>query len=358
MGQLNGTRVLVTGVSGYIAGHCVRELFEHGYVVRGTVRGPASEAKLAPLRELADRVGGSLEIVYADLAADDGWQAAVADCAYVLHVASPFPAGPPDHEDDLVVPAVEGTRRVLRACADSGSVRRVVLTSSIAAVSGGYGPESGVRTEADWSNLDRSDAYQKSKTLAERAAWEFVSELPDGKRFELVAINPGVCLGPLLGSEPNTSLESVRKLLSREMPGVLQLGFAIVDVRDVALAHRLAMERPEAVGKRYICAGESVSMKRMAELLAEEFGPAGYRVPTRELPYWMGWLAARFDKTVRLVLAYVGQEDLVSAERAERELGWSMRPVRETLVDTGYSLIEHELVPAPQQASARARSGS
>lgn len=353
-GKPDAERVLVTGASGYIAGHCVRELVEHGYAVRGTVRGPSSESKLEPLRRLVERAGGTLDVVYADLGSDDGWKQAVADCAYVLHVASPFPPGPPEHEDDVVLPAVDGTERVLRACAEIGTVRRVVLTSSIAAAAGGHDSDGHkVFTESDWALPDRCDPYEKSKVLAERAAWDLVDALPDEQRFELVVVNPGFCIGPPLdgttSTSTSTSLVAVSRLLAREVPGVPRLGFATVDVRDLATAHRLAMESPDAAGKRYICAGEHVWLKQIADLLAEAFGPAGYRVPTRELPYWMVWLVGRFDQTVRLILPRIGKREVMSSERAIRELGWTTRTLRDTIVDTGNSLIDNGIVPSPSR---------
>ncbi len=304
------TLVLVTGASGFIAGHCVRELLEHGYRVRGTVRSLKAPEKSAHLRALAERTGGSLELVEADLGSDRGWTEAVAGCTYVLHVASPFPAEVPKDEMDLIRPAVDGTTRVLRACAESGTVKRVVVTSSVAAIAFGHDPhDHKVRTEADWSNVNRCEAYQKSKTLAERAAWELAEGLPAGKRFELAVINPGFVLGPVLNADPGTSGEVVRKLLMREMPACPRIGFAPVDVRDIAIAHRLAMERPEAAGNRYICAGDHMWIEDMAKVLAAEFNPKGYRVPTGRLPYWLMWIIARFDKTIRLALEYVGRQE-------------------------------------------------
>src|SRR6185295_4892244 len=173
-----------------------------------------------------------LELVEADLTADAGWSEAVAGCTHVQHVASPFPAEVPKHEMDLIRPAVDGTLRVLRACAAAGTVKRVVLTSSVAAVAFGHADGADyVRTEADWSEPERCDAYPKSKTLAERAAWDFVASLPPERRFELAVINPGFVLGPFLNADAGTSGEVVRKLLAREMPACPEIGFAPVDVR-------------------------------------------------------------------------------------------------------------------------------
>jgi dihydroflavonol-4-reductase len=336
MGVIMADRVLVTGATGFVAGHCVEELLAHGYAVRGTVRDPGNEEKVAHLRAL----GGDLELVAADLDTDDGWADAVAGCAYVLHVASPFPDAVPGHEDDLIRPAVQGTLRVLRACAADGTVRRVVLTSSVAAIAAGYDKrDRTVRTEADWSVVDASSAYEKSKTLAERAAWDYARTHGD---FELVAVNPGMVLGPLQRASAGTSVQAVQQLLARKVPASPRIGFAVVDVRDLAVAHRLAMESPAAAGRRYILAGEHTWLRDMAVVLAEEF-PAN-RVPTGALPNWLVWTLARFDRSMRMVWGFVGREDRVSAERATQELGWTMRPLRETLRDTGESLVKLGMV--------------
>lgn len=346
---VNGTKplVLVTGATGYIAGHCIRELMEHGYRVRGTVRSLADASKTEHLRRMASALGGSLELVEANLTSDAGWREAVAGCTYVQHVASPFPPEVPKDENELIRPAVDGALRVLKASAASDSVKRVVMTSSVAAVAMGH-DDGGqrVRTEADWSNPDKCDPYPKSKTLAERAAWDYVKSLPPDRKLELAVINPGFVLGPLLNADQGTSGELIRKLMVRDMPACPEIGFAPVDVRDVATAHRLAMERPEAAGNRYICAGDHIWVQDMAKILAAEFNPRGYRVPTGHLPYWVMWIIAWFDKAVNLALGFVGRKELVSAAKAKRELGWTMRPVRESILDTARTMIEQGIVPA------------
>jgi nucleoside-diphosphate-sugar epimerase len=322
----------VTGASGFVAGHVVAELRSHGYLVRGTARRP---------------VDGLADVVPADLSRDDGWAAAVDGCDYVVHVASPFPNETPKSEDELIRPAVDGTLRVLRAASGAG-VKRVVLTSSIAAVSSGHQDEA-VRTEADWSVVDRGPAYAKSKTLAERAAWDFARE----SGIELVAVNPGMVLGPLRGRTVGTSAQVVRRLLTRDVPASPKLGFAPVDVRDVATAHRLALETPAAAGNRYILAGEHLWMRDIAAVLAEEYNPLGYRVPTGSLPTWVLRLLALADPSARPALAFAGRRELVSADKARRELGWTMRPVRETILDTARSLVELGLAPNPSRAKGR-----
>ncbi|MFF7940921.1 NAD-dependent epimerase/dehydratase family protein [Nocardia gamkensis] len=345
------TRVTVTGATGFVAGHVIAELLEHDYAVRATIRDLAGAGKRAHLVELARRTGGELEFAQADLNGDAGWAAAVAGSAGVLHVASPFPATPPDDERELVDTAVEGTLRVLRACAAAGTVRRVVLTSSIAAIAYGH-TDDALRTEADWTVVERSPAYQKSKTLAERAAWDFVAQLPAAERFELVVVNPGMVLGPLLSAATSTSHEPVRRLLAGDVPGTPRVGWAPVDVRDLAAAHRLALETPAAAGNRYICAGEHLWMEDMARILAEEYGPRGFRVPTRRLPNWVVRCVALFDKGVRLTLPSLGRPESLSADKAVRELGWTMRPVRESVVDTAESLLQRGIVAAPPRRSA------
>lgn len=335
------TKVLVTGATGFIAGHCIHELLTHGYAVRGSVRNLAT-ADVAHLHAMAERTGGSLELVEASLDADTGWDEAVDGCTYVWHLASPNPPKVPRHEDELIRPAVDGTRRVLRAAEASGTVRRVVLTSSTDAIIQGH-DRAGTRTftEADWSEVDRSAPYPRSKVYAERAAWDFARDHP---HIELVTINPGLVLGPLLHAERTTSVEVIRLLLARELPAAPRIGFAVVDVRDVAAAHRLAMEVPEAAGNRYICAGENLWMGDIGGVLAAEYGPRGYRIPTRPMPYWLMWTIARFDKTVRLALNYVGIQPLVSADKAKQDLGWTTRPAAESIVDTAESLLRYGVV--------------
>lgn len=339
-------RVLVTGATGFIAGHCIEELLNHGYAVRGTVRHRAT-ADVAHLYEVAERTGGSLELVEARLDTDAGWAEAADGCEVVWHLASPNPPAVPRDADEIIRPAVDGTLRVLRA-AHAAGVRRVVLTSSTDAITAGHDPtDRRVRTEADWSNVDNTGPYERSKTLAERAAWEFARE----HGLDLVTIHPGLSLGPLLRPERTTSMEVIRLLLARQVPATPRLSFAIVDVRDVARAHRLATETPEAAGKRYICAGERLWMGEIAAILAEEFRPRGYRVPTRALPYWLMWTIARFDPTVRLALTRVGVEQSLSAEKAERELGWKTRPAHESILAAAESMLRLGIVPLSSKRS-------
>jgi nucleoside-diphosphate-sugar epimerase len=341
----SATTVLVTGATGFIAMHCIVQLLEQGYRVRGTARSRDREAGLR--RSLAEHVdpGDRLEIVEADLTHDDGWPEAVAGCRYVLHVASPIPRTPPKHEDDLIVPAREGALRVLRAAADAG-VERVVMTSSMAAISYGVERRGRVFTEDDWSNPDspKIPPYEKSKTLAERAAWDFVASLPEERRLELVTINPGLVLGPVLDADWGTSGEVVRKLMKREFPGCPNMSWAPVDVRDVAAAHVAAMTTPGAGGKRFLCAIEPHTMLEIAQVLERHFGERGYRIPTRKLPSFVVRIVALFDRTARLGLANLDDPIQVDNSRIESVLSWKPRPFEEMVRDMGESMIRYGVV--------------
>jgi len=323
------SKVLVTGASGYVAGHVVRELFEHGYAVRGSVRDPAAEDKVGYLSAFGD-----IELVAADLTEDAGWPAAVAGCDVVMHTASPFFLS--DDESSLVGPAVDGTLRVLKAAHEAG-VKRVVLTSSTAAI---VNTSADRYTEAQWSDVETCSPYPKSKTLAERAAWDFVAD----KDMELVTCNPCLVRGPLQSDRLSLSVNVVQRLLGRQLPAVPRLGFSIVDVRDVAIAHRLAMETPEAAGQRYLLMSDHLWMKEMSVLLKARFGEQGFRPPTLGLPYPLLWLAARFDAGARAILSDVGTHKILDATKARTMLGWSPRPVQDSVLDTGQSLVDRGIV--------------
>lgn len=230
--------VLVTGASGFIATHVVQQLLQKGYRVRGTVRDTKNERKVAPLRSLCPEAKNPLELVEADLNDPGAWSHAVTGCDYVIHVASPLLNVTPKNENDIIKPAVEGTRAIMKAAAESGSVKRVVLTSSTAAINaGGFVPMEGLFSEDTWPDLDKVGApYVKSKTLAERAAWDYVKDLPtvNGRKLELAVINPGYVVGPVLCGEFATAMEIPKRLLEHKMPAVPRLDYVLVDVRDVA----------------------------------------------------------------------------------------------------------------------------
>ncbi|XP_062522046.1 uncharacterized protein LOC134196841 [Corticium candelabrum] len=330
--------VLVTGASGYLANHIVQQLLEEkSYRLRGTVRNVSSTLSL---REQFP----SLHIVEADLNDDKGWQEAIEGCTYVIHVASPLPIHVPRDETEVIRPAVDGTRRVLQACMDVGSVRRVVVTSSMTAVSG-MGEHGRTYTENDWPDADTlKDPYSKSKTLAERAAWEFV----DGKSVELVSIVPGLLLGPLLTAKPGASLEVVKRILENSIPGCPHIYLNTVDVRDAARAHVVALVSERAPGNRYIICGESLWMKEVAQIVYDEFSSQGYRVPTRGMPKFFIWLASLFSSQLDAVLPRIGNEIQFSTQKMKEDLEISTRPVRESIIDSCYSLISKGFVEKKQ----------
>ncbi|MEV6060765.1 aldehyde reductase [Nocardia asteroides] len=350
--------VVVTGATGFVAGHCVRELLEHGYQVRATVRELDRPERRAHLVDLAARLGGSVEFVQADLTADDGWELAVKGCDFVLHVASPIPGDGAVSEQAMIDAAVGGTLRVLRAAAASPTVRRVVLTSSSVTVNQGHAVDK-VFTEQDWSDPDRLTGYDKGKTLAERAARDFVDRSAPALGFDLVTLHPPMILGPVLHRQTNISHEPVIRLLGRKVPGSLNVGWSTVDVRDLARAHRLALETPEAGGQRYLCGGDHVWMRDMAAVLATEFGPRGFRIPARTLPDLLVRLAATTDATVARVVPALGKRERLSAAKAKSELGLTFRPVRQSLLDTADSLLAHGVVapPRPRRWSRRRHDG-
>lgn len=332
-------KVLITGATGYLAGHCIAELLAQGYSVRGTVRSLRT-ADVGHLRALAEHTDGELEFVEADLTDDAGWSEAVEGCANVWHVASPFPSTIPRDEDEVIRPAVDGTLRVLRAAQSSGTVRRVVLTSSTAAVQVGHDSDR-VLTEADWTDPSKADPYSKSKTLAEKAAWDFARE----SGLDLVVINPSNIFGPLLNASVGTSLELIRRMMRGALPVVPKIGWDVVDVRDLARLHRLAMETPAAAGNRYIATSQLIWAREMASVLAGRYRPLGYRIGTGPMPYWLMWVVSRFDPSARLALTTWGRAYRTSAAKAEKELGWTSRPPSDSVLDTAASMIELGVVP-------------
>lgn len=313
------TTVLITGGSGFLGSHTILQALAAGYRVRTTVRGLAREAGLRDILERAGADTARLQFVAGDLMHDAGWAEAAAGCEYVLHVASPFPPGAPEHEDELIIPAREGTLRVLRAARAAG-VRRVVVTSSFAVVGYGHPPQDEAFTEASWTNLAGADvtAYIKSKVLAERAAWDLVAR--EGEGMELAVINPTAILGPVLSADFATSVAMVKGLLDG-MPASPRVYFGVVDVRDVAELHLRAMTNPAAAGERFIAvAGEPMSLFDVARLLRSRLGAAAARVPETEL-----------DQPAKIRRA--------SNEKARRVLGWAPRSNEEAALAAAESLL-------------------
>lgn len=337
--------VLVTGGSGFLGGHCILKLLGAGYRVRATIRSLKREADVrAMLKAGGAEPGAALQFVEADLGDDKGWAEAVAGCAYVLHVASPFPQVQPKDENELIRPAVDGALRVLTAARDAG-VKRVVLTSSFAAMGYGKVPDGKPFTDDDWTDATADvSPYVKSKTLAERAAWDFVAR--EGNGLELAAINPVAIFGPVLAADYSTSIVHVKNMLEGRMPALPQLMFGVVDVRDVADLHLKAMTEPVARGERFLCvAGDFMTIREMAQALKDGMGTKAAKVSTRVLPNWLVRLAARFNTTARQAATpELGKHKNASSAKARRLLGWSPRPPEEALVATGQSLIGLGLV--------------
>ena len=337
---MSGELVLVTGGSGFIATHCIAQLLGAGYRVRTTVRSLAREPEVrALLGTAASDAGPDLSFCVADLTADAGWAQAVAGCDFVQHLASPFPLAVPRHADELIVPAREGALRVLRASRDAG-VRRVVLTSSFAAIGYGHAPQAGPFTERDWTLPDGGgvSAYAQSKTLAERAAWDFLAR--EGGALELSVVNPVGVFGPVLGADFSTSIEIVRRMMDGALPALPRITFGVVDVRDVADLHLRAMTAPQARGERFLAvAGEFLSLRQIALLLKAGLGASARRVPTRELPDWLLRIVCLFDASVGQILPELGKFKSASNEKAKRVLGWAPRSNEQALLATAQSLL-------------------
>jgi nucleoside-diphosphate-sugar epimerase len=331
--------VLVTGGSGFLGGWCIAQLLEQGHDVHTTVRDLKREhAVRETIKAAGVDAGSRLQVFAADLMSDAGWPEAVAGCRYVLHVASPFPPEQPQDPQELIVPARDGALRVLRAALAAG-VERVVLTSSIAAVRGSRASSAtSPYTEADWTdgNDPSRTPYVRSKTLAERAAWDLVQE--DGATERLAAINPGAIIGPSLNQDHSYSLQAIERLLTG-MPAAPRIGFTFVDVRDVADLHIRAMADPAAAGERFIAADRWLWIADVAEILRERLGDAASKVPTRVAPNFLIRLMARFDGSIRSIVDDLGKRAWVSSDKARATLGWTTRPVESSIEETARSLL-------------------
>jgi nucleoside-diphosphate-sugar epimerase len=330
--------VLVTGGSGYIGSWCVIGLLQQGYTVRTTVRDLRREGEVrAGVASMVDP-GNRLSVHAANLIADEGWDAAAEGAEYVLHVASPLGVPPPKDPNDLIVPARDGALRAIRAAIKAG-VSRVVMTSSVAATSPPPGSGDGTSDETVWTNPDDPgvDAYARSKTIAERAAWDLIGE--SGGATSLAVVNPGLVLGPVLGRDFSDSVQIVQRLLAGKVPGLPRLGFNIVDVRDVADLHIRAMTDPAAAGQRLIGAGDFAWMADIAAILRAHLGAAAAKVPTAKAPDVLLHLVALFDRDLRSVTPWLGRRHAFTSAKAQALLGWKPRPMEATVLDCARSLI-------------------
>ena len=338
-------KVLVTGATGFIAGHVLLQLLEAGHEVRGTARSASSAARL---NETLSKYAGrpiAIDLVAANLERDDGWAEAVAGMDFVQHVASPFPSGVPKDPNELIRPATDGALRVLKASRAAG-VKRVVMTSSMAAIAYGWGENRpAVLTEEHWSNPDNlkdNTAYTRSKTIAERAAWDYVNG--EGKGLELAVINPAAVLGPVMSGDLSASLELLTMPLSGKIPAVPRIGFGIVDVRDVAAAQVAAMTVPGAAGERFLVSQPFMWFSDVADVLREAFPAYAKKLPKGTMPDFMLKIVAVFNPALKQVIPELGRQRQISNEKARTILGWTPRTANEAIIDGAQSLIDAGVV--------------
>jgi dihydroflavonol-4-reductase len=335
--------VMVSGGSGYIAGETIRQLLAKGWTVHTTVRSLSREAELRPqLRGTPE----TLKFFAAELMNDAGWAEAMAGCSHVCHMASPFPVGVPKDANELIVPAREGALRALRMAKAVG-VTRFVMTSSAAAIAYGHPPGKTQYDENDWTDVDAPGVqpYVKSKTIAERAARDWVAA--EGGAIEFCAICPVLVLGPVQGADFATSVEPVQRLLEGAVPALPDVGFSIVDLRDIAGLHVLALEAPaeKVAGGRFLgCSGPFFKFADVAKVLRDQLGPQARKVPTRRMPGWAVHVLALFMPAAKQLLGEIGRTRATSSAHAQKVLGWKPRPPEESIVDCARSLIEHGVV--------------
>lgn len=332
--------VLVTGGTGYIGGEIIRQLLAKGWIVHTTVRNKAkSEARLRA--RLGNPGEDRLKLFEAELMDDAGWAEANAGCSHVCHVASPIAASTPRDENEMIVPAREGTLRALRFAKAAG-VTRFVQTSSMAAVAYGRSEKEYTVSESDWTDVNHPDVYPyvKSKTISERAARDWMAA--EGGEMEFVSVNPSMVLGPVDDPDFSPSVEAIRQLLDGSIPMAPDLGFAIVDTRDVADLHIRCLEQPGLANERFLAAGKFYKMMEIAGILREGLPPEHSRkVPKRPMPDWLVGVLALFNAGVRSIKAELGKSRHVDASHAKERLGWQTRDERESILDCARSLIAH-----------------
>lgn len=331
--------VLVTGGTGYVAIHIILQLLQKNYNVKTTLRSMQRKDEIIMML----KNGGitsieNIEFVEADLISDNNWDKAVNNCDYVLHVASPFPQGEPKDENELIIPAKEGTLRVLNAAKKAG-VKRVVMTSSFGAIGYSTNPKNHIFTENDWTDPNtKLTAYIKSKTIAELAAWDFIKN--NGGNLELTVINPVGIFGTVLGKDFSSSIQLVEQLLKGKMTAIPKLNFSIVDVRDVADIHIKAMTNPKAKGQRFLATSDdSTSLAEIANLLQSKSYDFGNKIPIRVLPNWFVKALSVFKPELKSVSKQLGTVKVLSNDKAKKVLGWQPRNWETTIIDTAESLI-------------------
>lgn len=338
-------KVVVTGATGFIAGHVILQLLDAGHEVIGTAR---STSKADALNKVLSDYAGkpvSIPIRAADLSQDDGWAEAIEGADYVQHIASPIPNFVPKDADELIIPARDGALRVLKAAKAAG-VKRVVMTSSMAAVAYGWGNRRpALLTEEHWSddtNLKDNTPYTRSKTIAERAAWDYVNG--EGKGLELATINPSAVLGPVMSGDFSASVEILTQLLTGKLPAAPRVGFVIVDVRDVAAAHVAAMTAPEAAGQRFLVGDRFMWFAEVAEVLRREFPAYARKLPKGVMPDGLVKFIAMVNPPAKQILPELGRERHISSDNAKRRLGWQPRSAEEAIVSGAKSLVKYGVV--------------
>ncbi|HWW59178.1 MAG TPA: NAD-dependent epimerase/dehydratase family protein, partial [Sphingopyxis sp.] len=331
---------LVTGGSGYIAGFLIRQLIDNGWTVHTTVRSLKREAEV---RDWLNLDNDKLRFFAADLENDAGWAEAMAGCSHVAHVASPFPLDVPKHADELVVPAREGALRALRFAKAAG-IKRFVLTSSMAAIAYGHSKGRELYNEADWTNLDNPEVmpYPRSKTVAERAARDWARA--EGGGMEFASVNPAAVFGPLLSDDLSTSIELVKQLLEGKVPMCPDIGFGIIDVRDVADLHYRALTTLGIRDERYVCSGPFLKMIEVANILTANLGDKATRVPKKKMPDWLLKLFALVRPELKQLVAELGNVRGGDSSHAMQTLGWTTRAPEDAILATAHSLIERGIV--------------
>ncbi|CDW91338.1 nad dependent epimerase dehydratase [Stylonychia lemnae] len=337
-------KVVITGISGFLGSQVCKTFLESGkYHVRGTVRDKNNEKKIGPLRKAFGSLFNDLELVEADLMNAQSLDSAIQGMDFVIHTASPFPGEKPKDENEIIKPAVEGTMAVVRAV-HKYKVKRVVITSSVASIM--FQTEEtkkDIYTEADWSNLKGCEPYEKSKTLAEQAAWDYLRDLPENEKFELVTINPSLILGPSIVQSDFTSGIVIQKIMGEKFPGMPKIMFPIVDVRDVALAHLRGIEVEEAKGNRFILSCKGVWFVEIASALKSEFGKS-YKIKDKELSYCTIKIAALFDKSVKLIVPMWGKTLNLENQKSRDILGIDYIYPQKSVIDMAHSMIESGLI--------------
>ena len=339
----NNQTVLVTGGTGFVGSHCILQLLQQGYTVKTTIRSMAKKDKVVGMIKTSGVAVDRLSFVEADLTDDKNWDYAVRGCDYVLHVASPIFLRLPETEDEMIKPAVEGTKRVLKAARAAG-VKRVVMTSSFAAVGYSHKDPKTIITEESWTDpYDKSlSAYVKSKAFAERAAWDFVQ---GDSGIELSVINPVAIFGPSLGPDLSSGFEVLKRMLEGTVKAVPKISMCIVDVRDVADIHLKAMVHPRAVNQRFLAlAGGVVSMHDIALLVRNRFGDRAKKVPLRVLPDWLVRIASLFSKDAKAVVPMLNRIKNASNEKAKTLLGWQPRSNDEAIIASVESLFHYGVI--------------